>query len=803
MIGAYYTLEKELSDFFKLYFDTELENATPEQAYYALAQIAKKKIYERYLNNPKPREKKTVHYLSIEFLIGKSLKANLINLGIEDEVRSLFYSLSLDIDEVYGVESDAALGNGGLGRLAACYLESLAREGHSAFGHSILYENGLFKQKILNGKQQILPDEWLTFGSVWLNPRPDCCQIVEIGGELIENFNYDRGLSYELKGGLKIRAVPYDLIVSSYGTDNITRVRLWRAEPVEPFDFRLFELGEYEAALKDSIKIQSINKLLYPNDNSENGKNLRLIQQYFLVSASMQNVLQDYFRLHSGLDELSDYVAVHINDTHPALCVPELMRLLLDKYEFGWDESYGTVKKIVSYTNHTILSESLEFKSLNAIEKFMPRIAKILYELDRRFRGELGEFFKNDYPRVERLAIISNGYASMANLAISASHTVNGVSEIHSKILKDRLFADYSKMWTNKFINITNGISFTRWLCVANADLASLISQLIGSEFMSDNTLLKRLAKFEDDPDVLKKLRSVKYNNKVRLANFIEQTTGVEINPAARFDVQIKRIHEYKRQLMFIMKIIYIMSEIKRGNDYFLSDQVFIFAGKAASGYEMAGRIIELISSVAKEIDSDPELRDRIRVVFLENYNVSLAELLIPATDVSEQISLAGREASGTGNMKAVLNGALMLCTDDGANAEICDKCGKGTMFEFGLSAEEVQKINERGYNPMDYYSSSDKIRIVLDKMNEGIGGKKYDDMVRYLLGNSSNRDNYMCLADFESYIAAHNKMDITYRNQTEWNKRCLHAISQMSYFSADRSIRDYADKIWHLPNSD
>lgn len=792
-------IQKEITDYLSFYFDTTLSGATYEQLYYAIANTAKNLIFDRKLKRKRRKNEKTVHYLSIEFLIGKSLRNNLFNLKVEKEVSEFLASHKKSIDSVYAVEDDAALGNGGLGRLAACYLESLSRLDYSAMGHSIKYEHGLFKQKIIDGKQVVFPDSWLDTGSVWLNPRYDEIQTVEIGGRIIEHFTYEKGLSFELQGTTKIKAVPYDMFVTAYGSNNINTLRLWEAQSQDGIDLHLFELGEYESSLLNQTKISAINKILYPNDNCERGKDLRLIQQYFLVSAVMQSILKNYFKNNSDLSNLPNLVCVHINDTHPALCIPELMRLLIDKYHFGWEDSYRAVKEIISYTNHTILSESLEVKRMQTIEKYMPRIAQILRELDRRFREELSLYIKNDYSKIESLSIICNGNAYMANLSISASHKVNGVAEIHSQILKTRMFSCYSDMWPDKFTNVTNGISHVRWLAQSNPELHSLIVSLIGDGYLTHPEQLALLSDFESNTEVLDKIGKIKFNNKKRLAEYIKNTTNKIVDPNARFDIQIKRIHEYKRQLMFVMKIIYLINEIKSGRGDLVEKQVFIFSGKAASGYEMARRFIELISSVSKEIEEDSELSSKLQVIFLENYNVSLAEILMPATEVSEQISLAGREASGTGNMKAVLNGALMLCTIDGANIEICEKCGRENMFEFGLTASEVQKINSHGYNAMDYYSASEKIRGVLSKMNEGIGGEKYDDLVRYLLGTSHNRDIYMCLADFESYISAHNKMDIIYRNKHEWNKRCLHAISQMGYFSADRSIKEYAEKIWHL----
>jgi len=852
------------------------------------------KLQEIGLN--KIKSKKTVHYLSIEFLIGKSLKNNLWCLKIEKYFRDFFREFNKDIEDIYDVEQDAGLGNGGLGRLAACFLESLAQCGYSAFGHCIKYEYGLFKQKIINGKQQQFPDEWIDTGRVWLNERNDKSVEISIGGNLIEHYSEKSGLSYELINQTTIVAVPFDYTVLAFDLDNTSTLRLWEARAKDGIDLHLFDLGEYDSSLRENTKISSINKILYPNDNSSSGKELRLIQQYFLVSAVVQSVLRDYFEEivnqninefekeselsiknencqiislsenNSGLDspfyrdyivnkhlsennvfvasdindykfsekanlkiieilkrkslkssrdniekfksiiknnsvlnELSKKISLHINDTHPALCVPELMRVLIDDYHYGWEESWAVLEKTISYTNHTILAESLEIKKLSTIEKLMPRIALILKEINRRFNEELKDFYRDNLDKIDSLSIISRDNVYMANLAVCSSHKVNGVSKIHSEILKSKLFKDYDYMFVDKFLNVTNGISFRRWLYQSNKELTSYIRSLIGDEFLYDANKLKVLESYENDESVLFEIGQIKYYNKIRFAEYVKNYCNIEIDPSFRFDIQAKRIHEYKRQLMNILKVIYLADYIKKNPHIEHTKQVFIFAGKSASSYKIAKRIIELIVCVSKEIEQDEFLKDRLKVVFLENYNVSMAEIMMTATDVSEQISVAGREASGTGNMKAVLNGSLMICTTDGANIEICDKCGHSNMFEFGLKSYEVERFTRCGYNAMEFYEQSEKIRTVLTKMKNGIAGENFDDLVNYLLGRSGQRDVYMCLADFESYIDAHFEMDRIYRDKKEWNRRVLHSIANMGYFSSDRSIKEYALKIWNL----
>ena len=618
--------EQEFKDFLLSRYGEDIKGATDEQLYYSLSYVTNNLLYEKksrnkILNeenlingnlknknheiendiskNKKNINQKTVHYLSIEFLIGKSLRNNLWNLEMEDHFTNLLNFYGRDIEKIYNIEKDAGLGNGGLGRLAACYLESLAKCGFNAFGHSIKYEYGLFKQMIVDGKQKEFPDEWLNTGKVWLFERYDQMVEIKIGGKIVEHYSEETGLKFEIKKPKIIEAVPYDYIVSAYGTDNTSTLRLWEARAKESIDIHLFDIGEYESSLKNQTKVSEINKILYPNDNNPNGKDLRLIQQYFLVSAVLQSVIKNYFKENNNLDNLSKLIAVHINDTHPALCVPEFMRILIDDYGYGWNESWECLKNVISYTNHTILAESLEIKKMSSIERLMPRIALILREIDKRFRLELQEFFKNDYNKIERLAVISGDNVYMANLAVCSSYKVNGVAKIHSKILQTKLFKYYKEMYDDKFLNITNGISIRRWLSSSNKELDKLINSLIGSDYYNDANKLKELEKFESNTEILNKLADIKMKNKERFANYVKSTLGIEIDPTARFDIQAKRIHEYKRQLMNIMKVIYLAEQIKKNPNQEVTKQVFIFAGKAASSYVIAKRIIELIVSVS------------------------------------------------------------------------------------------------------------------------------------------------------------------------------------------------------------
>ena len=791
--------EKRLSEYLLEHYGTTIKDTSDKQMYYALANISKEYLYQsKGKFNAGHKDLKAIHYMSIEFLIGKTLRNNLWNLELEETYRNLLREYNRDIDDVYLVEKDAGLGNGGLGRLASCYLDSLARLGYKGFGHCIKYEYGLFKQTIVNGKQEETPDEWLDTGKVWLDAREDQAVEVLFGGTVKETFENDR-VTYKIENADVVKALPYDMLISGYDSKSVVTLRLWEAKAVDSFDIDKFEEGYFADSMKKIDEIGSINKLLYPSDKTEKGRKLRLFQEYFLVSAAMQNILNDYFKTHTGLKELPELVSVHINDTHPALCVPELMRLLIDEYEFGWDEAWEAVSKVISYTNHTILSEALEVQQFHQIEKSMPRIAQILKELDRRLRIELDKFCNGDYRKIEAMSIVSGNNVYMANLSIYASHSINGVSKIHTHILRTRLFNAYADIYPKRFKNITNGITHRRWLSQINPGINNLIVSLIGKDYYKNPNELHKLLDYIDDKDVLEKVYQTKLENKKALAKFLKETQGVEVNPEWRFIVQAKRIHEYKRQLLNVMRIIYLCNKIRENPDMQITPQVFFFAGKAASGYEMAKRIIQLINCLSEEIEADPILRSKIQVVFIENYSVTVSEILMPATEVTEQISLAGREASGTGNMKAVLNGALMMCTSDGANIEISDECSHENAFEFGLTADEVDKIKSRGYNATEYYIASERVRSVLDKMNVGLAGEPFADLVSYLLGHSNYKDSYMCLADFDAYLDAYEKMDKIYRDKELWNKKVLHCISSMGQFSSDRAIQEYVDKIWHL----
>ncbi len=782
--------------------DIALKDATSEQIYKALASVAVDIMLEKRAkfnaSNAKSKEK-VLHYLSIEFLLGKSLKNNLFNLGIDDVFAKALKTEGIDIEDIYDVEQDAGLGNGGLGRLAACYLDSLSTMGYSVFGHCILYEFGLFKQKIFEDNQIEIPDEWLPTGKVWLLPKEEESVTVRFEGRVREFVGKDGNFSYAYEDCTEVEAVPYDMLIPGYKSDAVSILRLWSARSKITLDTTKFSKGEYAQALAQKDEIESISKVLYPADHHEKGKSLRMKQQYFLVSSALQTALKSYLIKHKNLKSLPKYLMVHINDTHPAMSIPELMRLLLDEQRLSWDEAWDITCKTINYTNHTILSESLEVWAFDLFERKLPRIAMILREIDRRYRLSLEEKGITDRNMVERMAIISNNRLRMANLSVVTSRKVNGVAKVHSEILKKDLFKDFYEVEPNKFINVTNGISPRRWLAICNPKLDELIRSVATEKYLTDSKLLTKFKAIEKVPEKFDKVMKIKQHNKEVFASFLKKKHNIDIDPSSRFDIQVKRIHEYKRQLLNVLKIIYLYSELLNNPDLEVTKQTFIFAGKAAPGYAMAKRLIHLITMLAEDIDKRKEISSKLKVVFVEDYSVTLSELIMPATDVTEQISLAGREASGTGNMKAVLNGALMICTEDGANIEICDKCGKNNHFSFGLTCDQVDEIWKKGYNPNKYYEQDDRIKTVIKMLIKGFNGESFADIADYLLWRGSSKDVYMNLADFDSYMKAHYEMDRVYRDKKEWAKKVVHSISSMGYFSSDRSIEQYNAKIWKL----
>lgn len=782
--------------------DQTIEKASKTELYRALALISHEMLVEKrekYHAKVSKSMGKRVHYLCMEFLLGRNLKSAMFNLKTAPVYAKILKDRKINIEDIYEVENDAGLGNGGLGRLAACFMDSLATMCYPNMGHSILYEYGFFKQKIVDGEQVELTDSWRSTGDYWLQKRSEKAETVKFGGTVSERMENGH-LVPEYHDYTEVTAVPYDMVLSGYNSNGVGVLRLWEAKAVGKFDLDSFSQGEYVRAVAESSEMEMISKVLYPADDHESGKMLRLKQQYFLVSASLQNIVHTHLKRYRSLKTLSDLIVIQLNDTHPALAIPELMRILMDEYGWSWDSAWDMVQKAINYTNHTVLAEALEKWSEKIFASVLPRIYQIVKEINRRFTMDMLDNYQNtfDLSEIEKMAIISQGQVRMANMSVIGSNKVNGVSGLHSKIIKTELFKPFSILYKDKFTNVTNGIAHRRWLSQSNPELDGLITSLIGSGYYLKPDDLKKLEKYSDDPSVLQKLKRIKENNKKDFVKYLKRTQGIEVNPSHRFDVHIKRIHEYKRQLLNILKIIYLYCEIVKNPEKDVTPQVFFFGGKSAPKYYMAKRIIKLIGKLSNEIDNNSAVHDKLKVVMLENYNVSLAEKIIPASDVSEQISLAGKEASGTGNMKFMCNGALTLGTYDGANVEMTELLGRDNIFIFGMDAKSVDMEWKAGYNPREICEKNERVHMVIDKLKEGFDGESFSDIADYLI-NGTRPDPYMCLADFDSYISAHEQMDTLYRNQLEWNRVSLINIARSGYFSSDRSIKEYADNIWHI----
>ena len=777
------------------------EDASDEQIYQATVH-ALKDIMLEYRDEFKKRIKaadgKKICYLCMEFLVGRALKNDAMNLGVYSDLCEILTDFGTSFDKVYAHEVDPGLGNGGLGRLAACFMDSLTAQDYAANGYSLLYENGLFKQKIIDGEQVELSDEWLGSGGVWLVPRTEKSISIRFGGRIeekwengelrISNYDYD-----------EVKAVPYDLLIPGTTTNAVNTIRLWRARQVFSAinDFGTSH-SNYVKKLSDS-NAEIITKQLYPPDNYDEGKLLRLTQQYFLVSASLQSIISDYFAEHGSLAGFEDKIAIHINDTHPALCIPELMRILMDVYSYSWDDAWAIVVKCVTYTNHTVLPEALECWRVDLFSIKLPRIYMIVSEINRRFTADLWNLYPGDWDRISRMSIIAYNQVRMANLSVVGSHTVNGVSKLHSDILKKTVFHDFYKMTPWKFTNVTNGVVHRRWLNYSNPALAGMLDELIGDGFREDGRLLDGLLKYKDDDSVLARIADIKHHNKETFSYFAYSRTGKRIDTHSIFDVQIKRMHEYKRQLLNVLKIISLYNEIMDNPNVDIPPQTFIFGCKAAPGYAMAKKIIKLIWFLAEELERNPLTRDRLKIVFMEEYNVSVAEVLIPSADISEQISLAGKEASGTGCMKLMMNGAVTMGTLDGANVEIAEACGKDNIYIFGLNTHEVDELWRNGYNSRSFYNSSDKLRRVVDRLYSPIGGQDFSHIADYLINSSCGiADPFMCLADFESYTHAYSTAIRDHADTRKWSQMSLINTATSGIFASDNSIRNYADNIWH-----
>ena len=774
--------------------------ASDEQIYQSTV-LALKDIMLDYRNDFKKRIKKVdgkkICYLCMEFLVGRALKNDAMNLGLYSELCEVLADFGTTFDKVYACEVDPGLGNGGLGRLAACFMDSLTAQDYAANGYSLLYENGLFKQKIIDGEQVELSDEWLGSGGVWLVPRTDRSVSIRLGGKIEEKWENGevRFVNYEYD---EVKAVPYDLLIPGTTTNAVNTIRLWRSRPVASVN-NFTTQGNYLKSLTDTTYAETITKQLYPPDNYDEGKLLRLTQQYFLVSASLQSIISDYFADHGSLVGFEDKVAIHINDTHPALCIPELMRILMDVYSYSWDDAWEVVVKSVSYTNHTVLPEALECWRVDLFSMKLPRIFMIVNEINRRFTADLWNLYPGDWDRISRMSIVAYNQVRMANLSVVASHTVNGVSKLHSDILKKTIFHDFYKMTPYKFTNVTNGVVHRRWLNYSNPKLASLLDELIGPEFRENGLALSALEQYKDDASVLERIAAIKQSNKETFAHFAFARTGKRIDTSSIFDVQIKRMHEYKRQLLNVLKIISLYNEIMENPNANIPPQTFIFGCKAAPGYVMAKKLIKLIWFLAEELDRNPLTRDRLKIVFMEEYNVSVAEVLIPSADISEQISLAGKEASGTGCMKLMMNGAVTMGTLDGANVEIMEACGRDNIYIFGMNTHEVDELWRNGYYSRDFYHNSEKLRKVIDRLYRPIAGQDFSHIADYLINTDYGvSDPFMCMADFESYHYAYRNALVDYQDKEKWSRMSLINTATSGIFASDNSIRKYADEIWH-----
>ena len=776
-----------------------LDEVAPKQVYRVLASMLRDRLDNDNLafrEKVNKEQKKQAYYMSMEFLVGTSLYNNLFNLNLVDDVKQILKKHNLSLHDVIEVEPDAGLGNGGLGRLASCYMDAATTLNYPVTGFSILYEFGIFKQKIVDGWQVEFPDNWLSDGSVWLRKREADAVEVRFGGTTHEWF--DNGHFKVVNSGYdSVLAIPYDLYISGYNTDSVNRLVLWSASNPHSFDMAAFARGDYETALHESNKAQIISKVLYPADDHIAGKKLRLQQQYFFVSASLQSILTEHLQKYKTLDNLPDKVAIHINDTHPALCVPELMRILMDDCGLGWDEAWDLTCRTLSYTNHTVMAEALEHWPCDLFESLLPRLYSIVKEINRRVMDQIMAFYPGDQPKWDYMAVISNGEVRMANLCLACCHKVNGVSKLHTEILITDVFHDYYNMDNSKFTNVTNGIAYRRWLGQANSHLTRYLKELIGDEFMKDASHLEDLMKYADDVTVLDRLAQIKYENKARLSDFISRNNGLVVDPNSMFDVQVKRLHEYKRQLLNALNILRMYLQIKDNPNAEFIPRTFVFAAKASAGYVLAKQIIKLIVTISNFVNSDPEVRDKLKVVFIEDYKVSVAEVIIPAAEISEQISNAGKEASGTSNMKLMLNGAVTLGTLDGANVEIYDRVGADNIFLFGLSTEEVNTLRRNGYHPENYLTP--EINRVLDMLTSGVLGERFDGVLYSLLNNTGWADQYMTIADFNSYHEAQNLVSDVYTDRNRFNRMSLVNIAKSGFFSSDRSIKEYCNNIWHL----
>ena len=787
-----------------------LEEAHEFELYYAISRAALDYAVEKWYNTKKTYAKKQVkqmYYFSAEFLMGRFMGNNLINLQINDVIRETLNELGVDINKIEDREMDAGLGNGGLGRLAACFLDSLATLALPGHGYGLRYKYGMFEQKIENGFQVEYPDDWTKYGDPWSIKRMDRVFEVKFGGQ-IEVHRDEFGKEYFKRVNTEtVHAVAYDVPVIGYGNDTVNTLRLWEARSPEGFDLKLFNDQTYLQASAKAVQAEDISRVLYPNDTEKDGKQLRLKQQFFFTSASLQDIIRRYKSVFGNdFSKFADKVAIQLNDTHPVVAIPELMRIFLDKEKLGWDEAWNICKNVFAYTNHTILSEALEKWDISLFQPLLPRAYQIIEEINRRFVAELQEKYPGDWERINKMSIIGNGQVRMAWLAIVGSHKVNGVAALHTEILKNIELKEWNELYPEKFLNKTNGITQRRWLLKANPELASLITELIGDKWITDLYELKKLEQYLDDDNILNRVSEIKLRNKEKLAKYIKDTTGIEVNPNSIFDIQVKRLHEYKRQLLNVLHIMDLYNRLKENPYLDVEPRTFIFGAKSAAGYRRAKGIIKLINAVAEKVNNDSDINGKIKVVFLENYRVSLAEKIFPSADVSEQISTASKEASGTGNMKFMLNGALTLGTMDGANVEIVEEVGIENAFIFGLSAQEVENYQEHGgYNPFDEYNNVEGLKKVIDQLGDGTYNDNHTGIFKELQNSllygvdGSRPDVYFLLKDFASYREAQDRLQNQFKDRREWTRKALKNIANAGKFSSDRTIAEYAKEIWNI----
>ena len=794
--------KKELESNVRMLFRRKLEEATPQQIYQAVAYSVKDDIIDNWIETHKAYEKqdkKMVYYMSMEFLMGRALGNNMINLLCYDDVRETLEELGLDLNLIEDQEPDAALGNGGLGRLAACFLDSLATLGYPAYGCGIRYRYGMFKQKIENGYQVEVPDNWLKYGNPFEIKRDEYAVEVKFGGYVDVEMHNGRQ-KFVQKGYQSVRAVPYDMPIVGYGNHIVNTLRIWDAEAINNFNLDSFDKGEYQKAVEQENLARTICEVLYPNDNHMAGKELRLKQQYFFISASVQRAIAKYKETHDDIRKFHEKVTFQLNDTHPTVAVAELMRILVDEEGLEWDEAWEITRKTCAYTNHTIMAEALEKWPIELFSRLLPRVYQIVEEINRCFVIEIQNKYPGDQEKIRKMAILYDGQVRMAHLAIAGSYSVNGVARLHTDILKKRELKDFYEMMPEKFNNKTNGITQRRFLLHGNPLLASWVTDKIGDDWITNLDHLKHLKVYVDDEKCQQEFMNIKYQNKVRLAKYIKEHNGIDVDPRSIFDCQVKRLHEYKRQLMNILHVMYLYNEIKAHPDMDIVPRTFIFGAKAAAGYYTAKLTIKLINAVADKINNDPSINGKIKVVFIEDYRVSNAELIFAAADVSEQISTASKEASGTGNMKFMLNGALTLGTMDGANVEIVEEVGKENAFIFGLSADQVMEYEKNGnYNPRDVYNNNQDVRQVLTQLVNGFYSPENPELFRALYDALLEKDTYFTLLDFDSYKEAHNRIDAAYRDEEHWARTAMLQTASAGKFSSDRTIEEYAKEMWHL----